>query len=567
MQRPRWRAFGLGLAHSLLFAMSFPPLGWWWMAFLAPIPLLALAARPGPSPVAAGFWAMLGVAPFWIWTHAWIASISMAGVYPLVVYLSLYTWAFVVLGALATRARRVPPMLGLIVVWLGLEFFRGRIAWSGYPWYLLGHPLIDAPGLAWPASFGGVTVVSLLVLLPGAWWVCRRSASRAIGVVLGMCLLVWVGVGLAGELREDRERKPGLRVGIVQTNVPQDNRMDWSVVQRLIDWMQMRDLTVQIAAGENPPDLIVWPEGLVPGWTLDPVSLLHEYDRGIVWRLDPETPEEAAAIAHYGQVVPATQVVEELLSMQQALGVPMLVGSVAFDRLNIVRGERGIEYDAEAVFNSAFLIRNGRVGDVWYDKVHLTPFGEIMPYISAWPWLEERLLAIGASGMTFGLTPGRSWKSIPLDRTPIGDVELATPICFEATMPAVCRRLVARAASTGRPILMVNITNDGWFGQSDRGRLMHELSARWRCVELGIPMVRTANTGVSGLIDRRGRVVSRTRGREATTLLVEAVPARPATVYARTGEWPGWLALAAVPLLVWSGRRKPISSEPRGSDE
>lgn len=567
MQRPRWRAFGLGLAHAVLFALSFPPLGWWWMAFVAPIPLLMLAARPGPSAVAAGFWAMLGVAPFWVWTHAWIASISMAGVYPLVVYLSLYAWAFVVLGAWAVRARRVPPMLGLIAVWLGLEFFRGRIAWSGYPWYLLGHPMIDAPGLAWPASFGGVTVVSLLVLLPGAWWVFRRSTPKSFGVVVGLAMLVWFGVGVVGHVRQPAPESPGLRVGIVQTNVPQDNRIDWSVVQRLIDWMQMRDLTVQVATGGDPPDLIVWPEGLVPGWTLDPVSLLHEYDRGIVWRLDPETPEEAAAIAHYGHVVPATQVVEEMLAMQQALGVPMLVGSVAFDRLSIVRGERGIEYDAEAVFNSAFLIRNGRVGDVWYDKVHLTPFGEIMPYISAWPWLQDRLLAIGASGMTFGLTPGRSWKSIPLDRTPIGDVELATPICFEATMPAVCRRLVARAAETGRPVLMVNITNDGWFGSSDRGRLMHELSARWRCVELGVPMVRTANTGVSGLIDHRGRVVSRTRGREATTLIVEAVPARPGTIYARTGEWPGWLFLAAVPLLVWLGRRSPISSEPRGSDE
>lgn len=509
---------------------------------------------------------MLGVAPFWIWTHAWIAHISLAGIYPLVVYLSLYTWAFVVLGSLATRVPRVPPGVGLVVVWLGLEFLRARIAWSGYPWYLTGHPMIDAPGLAWPAMLGGVTLVSLLVLLPGAWWVTRRSCPVGWSVGGGVLLAAWF-VGAPVVRSTAKTEGPAVRIGIVQTDVPQDNRMDWTVVQRLIDWMDMRDLTVQAGLSDPAPDLIVWPEGLVPGWTLDPVSLNHEAARGIVWRLDPQTPEQAELIAHYGQEVPATQIVDEMLSMQQALGVPMLVGSVAYDRLNIVSSDRGgMRYDSQAMFNSAFLIRSGRVADVWYDKVHLTPFGETMPYISAWPWLEDRLMAVGASGMSFGLAPGRSVRSLSLDRTrEAGDIELATPICFEATMPAVCRRLVNRAAMSGRPVLMVNITNDGWFGTSVRGRLMHEMGARWRCVETGVPMVRCANTGVSGLIDRHGRVVSRTEARRAGTMMVDAVPARPGTLYTRTGEAPGWLLLAATPVLVWLGqgrRVNPSSSEP-----
>ncbi len=557
--RPRLRAFGLGLAHAVLFAAAFPPLGWWWLVFLAPVPLLMVAARPGPSPLAAGFWAMLGVMPFWVWSHAWIWHVSAAGVYPLVVYLGLYAWAFVVLGAWAVRVRGVPSGLALIVVWLGLEFFRGRIGWSGYPWYLLGHPVIDAPGLARVASLGGVTLVSLLVLIPGAWWVTRRTSPGWWTAVCAAVFGVWLlaGLALGGRGVGGGPDTPGdpVLVGIVQTNVPQDNRLEWSVEQRLIDWMDMREMTESLAGSEPRPDLIVWPEGLVPGWTLDPEAFAHEIERAIVWRLDPQTPAEAEAVARYGSVVPATQVVEEMLAMQHALGVPMLVGAVAFDNLRIVSGPRGIEYDSDAVFNSAFLIRNGRVADVWYDKVHLTPFGEIMPYISAWPWLEQRLLAIGASGMSFGLTPGRTARSIPLDRTGAGDIELATPICFEATMPQVCRRLVVGAARSGRPVLMVNITNDGWFGTSVRGRLMHEQAARWRCVELGVDMVRVANTGVSGLIDRHGRVVSRTAAREAGTMVVPAAPARPGTVFARTGEWGGWLCLLAAPVLAWLGRR------------
>ncbi len=573
--RPRLRAFGLGLLHAIVFACAFPPVGLWWLVFLAPVPLLMVAYRPGPSPVAAGFWTMLGLLPFWIWSHGWIAGVSAAGVYPLVLYLGLYAWAFVVLGAWAARVPRVPPAVGLIVVWLGLEFFRGRIAWSGYPWYLLGHPVIESPSHSWVAAYGGVTLVSLLVLLPGAWWVTRRACSRVggWGAIAGAGVFVawFVGGPIIDMVTVERSGIP-VPVGIVQTNVPQDNRMSWTVEQRLMDWMDMRDMTVSLAHGDPRPDLIVWPEGLVPGWTLDPAAFKHEFERGIIWALDPKTQAEVDALAHYGHVVPATQVVEEMLTMQRALGVPMLVGAVAFDRLEIVRGERGYSYDSRAAFNSAFLIRNGRVGDVWYDKVHLTPFGEIMPYISAWPWLEEQLLAIGASGMSFGLTPGRTLRSIPLEGTAAGDIELATPICFEATMPAVCRRLVNRAMESGRPVLMVNITNDGWFGESIRGRLMHEQGARWRCVELGLDMVRVANTGVSGLIDRRGRVVSRTAGREAGTMVVQAVPRHPGTVFARTGEWGGWLCLAALPILAWRGRaarraENGNSNEPAPSDE
>jgi apolipoprotein N-acyltransferase len=554
--RSRVRAFALGLAHALLFALAFPPVGWWWMAFVAPLPLLMLAVRPGRSPVSAGFWGMLGVLPFWVWTHAWIGEISMAGVYPLVVYLSLYAWAFVVIGARAARARVMPPAFGLALAWVGLEFFRARIGWSGYPWYLSGHPLIESPGLAWPAAVGGVSLVSLLVVLPGAWWAARRRTPVWASAVTGVLLFAWLGLGLWWGMSTPASSGHAVRVGIVQTNVPQDNRMSWTVEQRLMDWLVMRDLTVELAMQEPPPELIVWPEGLVPGWTIDPVALAHERARGIVWRLNPQTEAEQAAIGHYGSQVPATQVVDEMLAMQRALGVPMLVGAVAYENLDIVSGPRGIEYDSDAVFNSVFLLRSGRVADVWYDKLHLTPFGETMPYISAWPWLERRLLSIGAEGMSFGLDSGRSVRTIPLELGGARDgVQIATPICFEATMPAVCRRLVKAAAAGGRPVFLVNVTNDGWFGNSRRGRLMHELSARWRCIELGLPMVRCANTGVSGLIDRRGAIVDRLDDRQAGTRIVRVEPGRPATLFLRVGEWAGWVCLLALPGLVWSGRK------------
>ncbi len=560
-------AFGAGLCHAILLALSFPLVGWWFMAFLAPLPLFRLALRREGSVWGAGFWAMLGVAPFWVYTHAWVASVSAAGVYPLVVYLSLYTMAFVVIARRCLRAP-VSPILVLTLVWCGLEFFRGAIGWSGYAWYLLGHPMIDSPnaGLAWPAMLGGVPLVSALVAMPGAWWVTRGSSGGRAKVAVAAALVAWAGWALFRPVSSGGG--PGtLRIGIVQTNVPQDNRIDWSIAQRLDDWLTMRAQTERVAAMDPPPDVIVWPEGLVPGWTFDPISLALERSRPAVWPVRPESDEQAVRLARYLPGVPASQVADEILAMQRSLGIPMLLGAVAHDNLRIERGQNGFDYDWDAMYNSVFLVRGGRVGDVWYDKMHLTPFGEVMPYISAWPWLEDRLLSIGAEGMSFTLAPGRAWKTLGVDLSNGSGAVLATPICFEATVASVCRKLARNAARSGVPCVLVNVTNDGWFAGSDRGRRMHAHASRWRCVELGVPMVRVANTGVSGAIDRFGREVLELPPREPAEAVVSVVPGVPGTVYSRTGEWAGWASLASVVGLLWLGRRGKSGRGPESSEE
>lgn len=559
---PRLRALALGLLHAGLFSLAFPPLNWWWMVFAAPVPLLLLAARPGGSAVSAGFWAMLGVMPFWAWTHAWIDSISALGVYPLVVYLSLYAWAFVVLGSRAVRARGAPAALALALVWVGLEFVRGRIGWNGYAWYLTGHPLIESPGGAWPATLGGVHLVSLMVVLPGAWAVTRVTrpgGPRWLGPAIGVLCAAWLGFGVVWAGSDAEPTGEPVRIALVQTDIPQDNRLDWTMDQRVADWRAMRALTVRAARAEPAPDLIVWPEGMVPGFTLDPVSLAQERSSGVVWWLEDGPGGQPASI-------PATRVVDEMLALQRTIGVPMLVGATAFDGLNILSSENGLVYERDAMFNSAFLIQHGRVSDVWYDKIHLTPFGETMPYISAWPWLEKKLLAIGARGMSFGLVPARTARAIRLDLPDGRSVGLATPICFEATMPAVCRRLANLAAAGGRQVVLVNITNDGWFGRSERGRRVHELCARWRCVELGLPMARCANTGISSAVDRKGRIIVDLPAHKAGVLAAALRPGGPGTLYAKTGDWAGWGALLSLPVLLWLSRRR-NSSEPDAPDE
>jgi len=230
-----------------------------------------------------------------------------------------------------------------------------------------------------------------------------------------------------------------------------------------------------------------------------------------------------------------------------------VVGGPGYDGLNIVKDDEGFfEYDEyEGKYNSAFVLARGRVNDRRYDKMHLTPFGEVMPVISRFDRLESMLLSLGARGMAFNLSAGRSPTTL---RIPAGDdaepIEIATPICFEATIAGVCRRLVFDNG-TRRAGLMANLTNDGWFSWSDAGRRTHMLTARWRCVELDTPMVRAANTGISSVIDADGRVVRDTvtpvpNDQSNAGYINEPVRlGTGSTLYASVGDAVGWATLVA----------------------
>ncbi|MEE9129014.1 MAG: apolipoprotein N-acyltransferase, partial [Phycisphaerales bacterium] len=202
-----------------------------------------------------------------------------------------------------------------------------------------------------------------------------------------------------------------------------------------------------------------------------------------------------------------------------------------------------------------------------YDKHFLTPFGETMPYISAWPWLEQRLLALGAEGMRFNLDSNPQIKRLRLDWND-QTLRLATPICFEDTVAWLCRKMVyTNGAKTAE--VLVNLSNDGWFGVSASGRRQHVQIARFRCVENRVPMVRAANTGLSVVIDSRGKLIdqigegrygaARTQG----TLLAEPLLDSRSTLYGRLGDVWAWLCLIGTFVLggsaIFLGAKEPES--------
>jgi apolipoprotein N-acyltransferase len=520
----------------LTFWAAFPPFDAWPLALIAPALLTWMAIRAATARRAV---AATGLTQFvmWLWMHRWLVDVSAPGWITLAVYMSIFGVMFTRLLRSAVNRpglARWPMAMLLPVIWTGIECLRGELVFNGYPWFLIAHPFINAPLLVQTADLMGAYFVGSLaaavsgVIVDALRWrngeLHRATVNRAAGLAL---LAVAAAAGYGWWRIEQREAfAPGPRVLAIQTNLPQDNKIGWTLEQQLHDVTHFMELTRAAAGNHAPSDLIVWPETMLPGFGLEPdtIEILAER-RSIAARF----PRDIADLA-------------------RELGVPLLIGSPAFLGFEVHDDEPGWT----AHFNSAYLVHGGPPYQR-YDKHFLTPFGETMPYISAWPWLEQRLLDFGARGMTFDLdaNPEIHLINVPARNGADGvnGFTIATPICFEDTMARVCRRM-AYEGGRKRVDAIINLSNDGWFGSHDAGREQHVQIARFRCIENRVPMLRAANTGISVWIDSNGfvaGVIGSGRygtGRVEGDLVAELQLDSRRTLYGRVGDVWAWLCLA-----------------------
>lgn len=274
---------------------------------------------------------------------------------------------------------------------------------------------------------------------------------------------------------------PGVTLALVQGNVAQD--LKWDEAQRVPIFRRYLELTARAGADAPPgPLAVIWPE------TASPFLLAQ----------DPDAIRLAA----------------------QALrpGATLLAGTV--------RAEWGADQRLSGLWNSLVALTDGgAVADV-FDKFHLVPFGEYMPLGGLIP------IRVVVGGMDFSAGPG------PRTLRPPGLPPVSPLICYEVIFPGRV------ADGTDRPAWLLNVTNDAWFGVS-AGPFQHFAAARLRAVEEGLPLARAAQTGISGVVDARGRVTAR-MGLNATGVTLAALPgAGPVTPAARFGR--------GIPLLLCGG--------------
>lgn len=530
------------LAFGLSFPLSSDFVAGWPLAFVWPA-LLAAAALRAPSRrfVAISIAPTFGLA---LLAHEWwMGDVTGLGMPVLVAYLALWMVALgILVRAIAGphAATRWPCIVALPVALVAVEFLRGDLVCTGYAWFFAAHPLVEWPAFAQVASLGGGWLVSgVAALFAGSILdgIFRGGRTRIVSPIVGVgVMLMTLAFGsMRLEELDSHSTKSGADDSatflLVQTDLPMSNKLDWEPEAQIEDFLGFARLSLQgadaaRARGESI-DVVVWPETMLPGFGLEPESIKALVD---------------------GNYYPGNRYDEAMRDLSSRLKSPMIVGSPAFIGLRVEASR--FRWDNQ--FNSAYLIDpSGKLART--DKIFLTPFGETMPIISNWNWLERQLLSLGADGMSFDLDTAANPQRFELS-TAAGKIHVGVPICFEITAPWASRR-IAFDGSVRKAQVLVNISNDGWFSTSRAGRRQHLQVAQLRAIELATPVVRCANTGRSAWIDEGGRVVASLPPQVADTLIARPRPAGGTPLAARVGDGVAWCALVAAVVLSARPRR------------
>jgi apolipoprotein N-acyltransferase len=486
-----WRAHAVSFLLGAGAALALPP--------VHAIPVLAVSfsgliwqidgAARGRTAFARGWWFAFGffvAGLYWI-AHAlltdparygWMIPFAVGG---LAAYLALFP------GLAALVAHRfAPPGWGRILVfaaaWTAGEGLRGTLL-TGFPWNPIGTVWTVSTPMLQIAAITGVYGLGLITVAAAAAPATLAATGRRRWAppVCAAALLAAVYVGGAARLAgASTAVVPGVVLRLVQPNIAQPHK--WRKDLREAQFAKL--LRMSKTAAPTPPTHVIWSETAAPFVVAD----------------------DEPARRRMAEVVPA--------------GGYLLTGGLRTGRSAAGRFQ---------VWNSLYAIdREGRVAAT-YDKFHLVPFGEYVPFRSV----------IGFAKLTAGDTDfsaGPGPRSLTLDGLPpVGPL-----ICYEAIFPG---RVVAGG---DRPGWLLNVTNDAWFGISS-GPYQHFASARMRAVEEGLPLVRVANTGISGVIDAHGRVTARLGlGRDGILDVALPVATATPTPFARFGNAIVWMTVIGV---------------------
>ncbi len=504
-----WRRVAILTLAGMMSVLAFAPFFLWPILFLT-LPILVWAIAP-PTPQSTardgikrafkdGWWFGFGyffAGLFWVGEAFLVEADVFGWLLPFAVTLLPAGLAlFFGAAAAVTRALWRPGLAGILImaiVFTAAEWLRGHIL-TGFPWNILGYALtatdvqMQSAGLI---GIYGLTLWAVLIfaspLVLAADAPENTSPRAAFGPGLAVAVIPLALSTLYGAYALSIAPSPGAnapRVRIVQPSVPQ--REKWLPEKQGEIFRLHLDLTARNAAGEldgmDGIALIVWPEAAMPFRPL-------------------EHPEALTAIA-------------DLLPDN---GPVLLSGGLRVEQSGPAAAP------SLQAFNSLLAFDGAAKPIAIYDKIHLVPFGEYLPFQPVLEAIGLQQLTKMRGGFASGLTPR------PLLRLP-GLPPITGLICYEAIFPT------AVVQSADRPGLIVNVTNDGWFGNTT-GPRQHLHQARVRAVEEGVPLIRAANNGISAVIDANGRK------RATLELNVRGIidqpipPVAAAPVYARWGDW------------------------------
>jgi apolipoprotein N-acyltransferase len=510
-----WRRRSIAFVAGALSVLAMAPINAWPILFFTLTTLVWLIDGIGGrgwstlgAAAAIGWWFGFGyflAGLYWLGyaflvdaqTFGWLLPFAVVG---LPAVLAIYT----ALGVALARALWQRGALRIVALGVSLtaaEWLRGH-ALTGFPWNAFGYALTTPLALAQAASvlgIWGLTFIAIVAFATPATMIDDRSQTRRPWLPLALAVLtlaVFAGFGVARLARTPTRLVDGVHLRIMQPNLQQDVRFNYAAKREVMD----RYVALSARQGLDHVTHLIWPESPFPFFLT----------------------READALAQIAQLLP-----------EQTL---LLTGAIRLADPN--------NPTESGVYNSIYVIDHAGSIRAVYDKVHLVPFGEFLPF-------EEVLERIGLQTLTEqrgGFLAGDRHRLIATPGAP----SVLPLICYEIIFPGEL------ASVDERPGWIVNVTNDGWFGTSS-GPYQHLQQARVTAIEEGVPVARAANTGISAVIDPVGRMVaSLPLGSEG--VLDTSLP-RPiaAPVYARLGDAPAAILISIALLAVLRGRfRTPV---------
>lgn len=476
------------------------------LALVALVPALLVVQKAGPKRAYATGFVTFFVA-FTIIINWIITTISVYGGAPLWAAIPVLLLLTSAIGAYAAASFAVARIIARFFGWplwltfppvlAAVELLRNLGPVGGFPWGSIGHSFATVPVLLQAASvvgltgltfLAGVTNATLAAVLSALW---RRqpldaSDKRAL-VVLAVVCIGWFSFG-AIRLNDDVLSGPSVRVGLLQPNV-NEGLADLTHEPKTAILDRFHRLEKQ--ALDEGAELVLWPEGSFPTRGLN----RDLKDLSKIKLVPPETKPPLASV----------------------------VGVVAVGKAPGKDGKvRGFRHNAAFVVDDEFKV-HGR-----FDKTHLVPFGEYVP----WPFgaIVRQFIPLGTTD------PGNNLDAIAID---VGDrpLKIGVTICYEGVFPEVSRALAKNGAT-----FMTNLTDDRWYGVSGMAT-QHLLMYALRAVETGRPVARATNTGISAWIDVHGGVHKKT-GMYEEAVVVDNVPLKTIdTVYLALGDWLAFLSL------------------------
>jgi apolipoprotein N-acyltransferase len=499
----------LCIISGLALTAGFPPVGWIgapWMAFV----FLFWAMRDldaGKSFIAG---LIAGLSHYLSLLYWLVPTMNTYGYLPiwlsviililLACYLSLYTAGF----SFLISWLRLWPAAALVMIpalWVCFEYLRG-VLFSGFPWGLIGYSQYDFFKFIQISDLFGVYGISFLMMLsncvvffgllcissqkwrgnPVSWPFVFISAILTISLMAGALIYGYKQTAFIDKMIAENN---AATVSVIQGNIDQDVKWD----------KEFRNATLETYFSlsrqevKKNPDLIIWPE--------------------------------TAAPFYFGYNAELT---ERVINAVRDMGSYFLIGAPTVEIIN----------EQDYYYNSAYLLSPDGRAEERYDKVHLVPFGEYVPFRKFFPFLGKIVEQVGDFN-TGEIGSTLKW----------GQIDTGILICYEVIFPGLAAKLVQNNAG-----LLISITNDAWFGNTG-APYQHFIMAAFRAIETRRSLVRAANTGISGFIDPAGRVLAKT-GLFEEAALTRRIPVirNYLTFYTRHGDLLVWVCFIALVVFI-----------------